>query len=67
MIGQNQNCPPKSSFHQNHGVSKAVIKLNYREHVQGYLVKGEMDRANVKKIMILFIDLSALDARFEKC
>ena len=25
-----------------------------------------MDRDNVKKIMILFIDLSALDARFEK-
>ena len=27
---------------------------------------GNMDRDNVKKIMILFIDLSAFDARFEK-
>ena len=28
---------------------------------------GNIDRADVKKIIILFIDLSALDARFEKC
>ena len=28
---------------------------------------GNMDRADVKKIMILFIDLFAFDARFEKC
>ena len=28
---------------------------------------GNIDRADVKTIIILFIDLSALDARFEKC
>ena len=44
-----------------------VIKSNYQGDGQGYLFMGNMDRDNVKKIMILFIDLSAFDARFEKC